>query len=255
MSSRCRVTPASDSMMVAGRNIAGFAVLVLCGPVLAGGPSVTALGSVTSNATYRAYSKSENGPTFQMNADALYAESGVIVGAWLSRVRFGGANVEFNPYLGKRWSLGEDFRLDAVMAGYVYDRRVFASKAHYGEAQLLLHFRDLLSLRTAVAPDAYGLDAATANVQLDLRFPVLADIDVSAGVGYDRAQAALEYDDAYWNMGLSWFPSRRIAVDLRYHDAVLFNEADTHAGRPATQAFFDSIELSPTAVLTLTIGF
>jgi uncharacterized protein (TIGR02001 family) len=241
--------------MAARRSIPGWALLVLCQPGLAGEPSVTAFGSVTSNATYRAYSKSENGPTFQLNADALFTDSGVIIGAWLSRVRFGGANVEFNPYLGKRWSLGEDFRLDAVLSGYVYDRRVFASEAHYGEAQLLLHFRDLLSLRTAVAPDAYGLDAATANVQLDLRFPLLAEVDLGAGVGYDRARAALEYDDAYWNMGLSWFPSRRIAVDLRYHDALLFNEADTHSGRPAMQAFFDSIELSPTAVLTLTIGF
>lgn len=216
--------------------------------------TVTAFLNATTNYVYRAYTKSEDRPTLQANFDLLHARSGLIAGAWVAAVDFGGARLEAYPYAGRRWRITEDWRLDTMLAAYLYDDRVFEESANYLEAQALLHYRDLLSLRAGTAPDAYGRGGNVLNLQIDARYPLSATVDVSAGLGYDRARPALGYDDVYWNLGLTWFPTRHLSADLRYYDAAEFNGAP-ELGDGAAHGPFEDLLIDPAVVFTVTVGF
>ena len=216
--------------------------------------TVTAFLNATTNYVYRAYTKSEDRPTLQANFDLLHARSGLIAGAWLAAVEFGGARLEAYPYAGKRWRITEDWRIDTMLAAYLYDDRVFEERADYLEAQMLLHYRDLMSLRAGSAPDAYGRGSNVLNLQIDARYPLGGRVDVSTGLGYDRARSALGYDDVYWNLGLTWFPTRHLSADLRYYDAAEFNGAP-ELGDGAAHGPFEDLLIDPTVVFTVTVGF
>lgn len=228
-------------------------LLVATSPAVAE-TTATAFLNATTNYVYRAYTKSEDRPTLQANFDLLHSRTGLIAGAWVAAVEFGDARLEAYPYAGKRWRIAEDVRLDTMLAAYLYDDEVFEEAANYLEAQALLHYRDLLSLRAGTAPDAYGRGSNVLNLQIDARYPLAGTIDVSAGLGYDRARSALGYDDVYWNLGLTWFPTRHISADLRYYDATEFN-GSTEAGNGAAHGPFEELLIDPSIVFTVTVGF
>lgn len=208
----------------------------------------------TTNYVYRAYTKSDDHPTVQASIDVFHPRSGLLAGAWVSVVDFGEARLEATPYAGKRWRLADDWRLDTLLAGYLYDQPVLGEVSDYGEAQALLHYSDILTLRAGIAPDAYGRGETVTNLQLDGRYPITHNVDVSAGLGYDDARAALGYDDVYWNLGVSWYPTRHLSVDLRYHDAEVFNGTEP-AGGAGEHAPFETLLIDPSIVVTIGIGF
>ena len=51
------------------------------------------------------------------------------------------------------------------------------------------------------------------------RFAFPTPIHFGAGARRLVASHLLEQDYLYWNLGVSWFPASRIALDLRYLDA------------------------------------
>jgi uncharacterized protein (TIGR02001 family) len=231
-----------------------WAALLGCAPLASAEITTTAFINGTTNYVYRAYTKSKDHPTLQANADVLHQRSGLLAGAWLSAVEFGDARVEAIPYAGKRWHIAPDWRLDTLLSAYVYDDEVFGDNADYLEAQGLLHYADIVSLRAGAAPDAYGRGSTLVNLQLDVRYPVARRFDVSASLGADQARAALEYDDVYWDLGLSWFPWRHVSADLRYHDARTFNGTGEDTGSSGHGRFEDLL-IDPSLVFTVTIGF
>ncbi len=229
------------------------ALLVVTSPVIAE-VTATAFLNVTTNYVYRAYTKSEDHPTLQANIDLLHQRTGLFGGAWLAAVEFGNARLEAYPYAGKRWRIAEEWRLDTLLAAYLYDDRVFDESADYLEAQVLLHYSDLVSLRAGTAPDAYGRGDNVLNLQIDARYPLTDKLDISTGLGYDRASAALGYDDIYWNLGLTWFPTRHMSADIRYYDATEFNGV-TDGDGAAPHPPFEELLIDPSIVLTVSVGF
>lgn len=185
--------------------------------------NLSVLAKFTSNYVYRGYSKSDGDPIVQGSLDFEHA-SGFFIGTWLSQVNFGDvtdgdrASVEINPYMGWSFSLSEDWRADATAAGYVYDGRVYRRVAHYLELFGEVHFRDLITARVAVAYDAYGSSNSIEDYELQARFPVTEDVNVSGTIGYEDGNTVLGYDSLYWNIAVTWFLSSFAALDLRYYD-------------------------------------
>ncbi|MGH8602449.1 MAG: TorF family putative porin, partial [Gammaproteobacteria bacterium] len=114
---------------------------------------------LTSNYVYRGYSKSRGDPVVQGSLDFEHS-SGFFIGTWISQVDFDDetdedrATIEVNSYMGWSVSLSEDWRAEAMVAGYIYDGRVYGHGADYSELFGQVHFRDLVTARVGVAYDA-----------------------------------------------------------------------------------------------------
>lgn len=188
------------------------------------------LARLTSNYVYQGYSKSSGNPAAQGNIDIQF-DSGFFLGTWISQVDFDDgsvndrADIEANPYVGWNRQISDDWSFDASLLGYIYDGEVYYHRADYGELSGQLHFRDLVTGRISVSPDAYGSHTLLQDYELQGRFPVLNALDVSASVGYSDGNSLLSYDYVYWNFGASWFLRRYAAIDLRYYDTRQLNEA------------------------------
>lgn len=213
-----------------------------------------ALLKLTSNYVYRGYSKSNADPDVQGNIDYEHP-SGLFLGAWVSHVDFGDsrfhdrAKLEANPYAGMTLRLAEDWRVDATLAGYLYDGKVFGRGANYGELTGALHFRDLATARLAVARDAYARSGATLDYEIQMRYPVTDTLEVSGSIGYEDATAVFGYSDIYWNVGTAWFLSKHAALDLRYYDAHQVTEGEE------TQTSVELPRVVNQLVFSISIGF
>ncbi|MGE0484408.1 MAG: TorF family putative porin [Gammaproteobacteria bacterium] len=216
------------------------------------GTTAVSLG-FTTDYQWRGYSKSDATPSVQANVDyAAFADgSGWFAGLWAATVDFGShdagdAGYELVPYAGWSEALGEDFRLDLQLSGYFYDGDVLGLSGDYAEVYLFAHYRDLLTLEYAFAPQAYGSDANLHSTQLNGRYPLWREVEASAGVGFSWARRLFEYDYLYWNAGLTWTLAHA-ALDLRY-----FGAADTNEGARNAREL-DQAKAS--VVLTVSIGF
>ncbi|MGH8658616.1 MAG: hypothetical protein ACREV4_09130, partial [Gammaproteobacteria bacterium] len=115
-------------------------------------------------------------------------------------------------------SLSGDWRAEAMVAGYVYDGRVYGHGADYSELFGQVHFRDLVTARVGVAYDAYGSSNSIEDYELQARFPLAENVNVSSSIGYEDANSVFGYDSLYWNIGVTWFLHKYAAIDLRYYD-------------------------------------
>jgi uncharacterized protein (TIGR02001 family) len=182
--------------------------------------------SFRSEYVYRGYSKSRGNPVVQ--ADLGYqAESGWFLGTGLSQVSFDDhknsdyAELEIRPYLGWNFSLAADWRAELATSGYFYDNKVLGQDADYVEFSVALHYQDSLSARVFLAPNAYQSHATVPSYELNFRRDLLDSLQFSAGLGYSQAMALLGQDYFYWNLGVSWFLTHYLAVDMRYVDVHL----------------------------------
>jgi uncharacterized protein (TIGR02001 family) len=211
----------------------------------------SALFRFTSDYIYRGYSKSDGGPAAQVNADLVHS-SGAFLGTWLSQVDLGGARFELNPYLGAKVQLNSAWRMETLIAGYLYDAPVFAEDADYAEWVLDLGYRDLASVRFSFAPNAYGLGHDVLDYRLGVRRPLSDTIEASAGIGYEAAQGVSGYDTIYWNLGLTWFAWRHLSLDLRYYDTREMNEGAHHE---AGEESLSGVLVDNTLVFSVAFGF
>ena len=117
----------------------------------------------------------------------------------------------------------DDHRVDLQLSRYIYDERIFGKGGDYYELYLFAHYRDLITFEFAYAPDAYDIGEDTFNYQLTARYPFLAALDASFGVGFFEASDSFEYDYWYWNAGVTWY-FHHLAVDARYIGAKEVNE-------------------------------
>jgi uncharacterized protein (TIGR02001 family) len=215
-----------------------------------------ALLKLTSNYVYRSYSKSNGNPDIQGNIDYEHS-SGLFLGAWMSHVDFGDSpfkgrsQLEANLYTGVTRRLAKDWRIDATLAGYLYDGKVFRRSANYGEINASLHLRDLLTTRLAVAHDPYGRSGATVDYELQIRYPATDTLEVSGSVGYEDATAVFGYSNIYWNVGIACFMSKHVAFDLRYYGAHHITEAEAKE----TQASVEPPRIGNQLVFSISIGF
>lgn len=230
---------------------------------LAVGPAhgqLSAAVSLTSDYVWRGFSKSDGHLAGQAYVDYQHP-GGIYGGVFLSSVdlddaygyggpRYGAresADSEVVPYVGYSFSPAQDWRLDTQWSMYIFDDQIFGNASSYQEIYLFAHFRDLLTAELAVAPDAYGQDAATVNAQLTGRYPVSAAVTASAGGGWFEAAEVLGYDYLHWHAGLTWY-HRRGGVDVRY-----FGSAERNG--TATPWPYDPPPANGEVVITVTFGF
>lgn len=185
------------------------------------GGDFSGTASFTSDYFWRGYSKSNGNASLQLNAEYV-AASGLYGGLWVASIDFNepaylsGAKVEWLPYVGYSFKSDNDWVLDFQLVHYLYDDELFNRKSDYTEFYGFLHFRDVWTMEVSVADDTYNLDATSANIQINGRYPLTPRSQAAAGVGYYHAINFLDYDYLYWNLGYTYNYSRNIALDARY---------------------------------------
>lgn len=210
-----------------------------------------------SDYIYRGYSKSRSNPVVQGHLD-YQDDAGWFSGLSLSQVNFDDhshpqhAEVEFKPYLGWTLPLSSDWRTELSATGYIYNDKVFAHDAHYVEFYSALHYRDWLSARMSVAPNAYQRHVAVANYEVNFRRDIFDTLQFSMGLGYYQAGALLGDDYFYWNAGASWFVTPHLALDIRYVDADL--PANDSTGGHHHGEFYPRPQEN-NYLVTITLGF
>ena len=213
--------------------------------------------SFLSDYQHRGYSKSRSNPVVQGNLEFEH-RTGWYAGATLSQVSFDDkpnlsrASFEARPYLGWGFRLADDWRSDLYVTGYLYDGDLFGKTGHYAEIYGSLTYRNWLTGRVSLAPDAYQQGADIFNYELSARHEVKDNIQLSAGLGYHDAKDLLHTSYFYWNAGATWYPHRHLAVDIRYTDA--------QPAAPQGEAPFGPDEFYPRPIenkwlLSITLGF
>ena len=205
---------------------------------------------------YRGYSKSRGNPVVQ--AQINYQDpSGWFAGLSASQVRFDDqanvdrAEIELKPSVGWNFPVNQDLNAQVFVTGYIFDNKVFGDRADYAELYAALHYQDWLSLTASLAPDAYQRDVNIGNYEMNVRRDILDNLQVSAGLGFNQAEALLHQNYFYWNAGATWFITPNLAIDARYVDASLHeyqhddNHPDEFYPRPQENKY----------LLSLTLGF
>jgi uncharacterized protein (TIGR02001 family) len=236
-------------------NVALLLLLLLSMPLPSRADEFSTVLTFSSNYFYRGYSKSANSPTVRGNADYQFdfGYQSAYAGGWISRVDFADdaypdhADVEFYPYLGGDFKLGEDWRLDASVARYVYAGDLFGQSSDYNEYSLSLHFSDLVSFRFGYADNFYHRGHAAYDYEISGRYPVTETIEVSAGLGYNDAAPTLEYNSLYWNAGFTWYFEYG-SLDLRYVD---FSHLETAQGYTGIVLPY----IDPKFIISVSTGF
>jgi len=215
--------------------------------------AVTAEGilRLTTNYDYRGYSKSDDDGTIQANFDAVHS-SGFFLGAWVSAIDIDGADLELNPYLGTQFNLSPDWQIATSLSGYFYDEQVMYQNADYAEGMLQLEYRDIGSARLHIAPDYFGTGHTVSNYELELRYPLADNIELSGVLGYQSGRDALNYDIIHANIGIAWFVLPRLTLDFRYHDSHKTREK-VHDEYDAE--LFSGKYLDPAFIFSISIGF
>ena len=207
-----------------------------------------------SDYVYRGYSKSQGNPVVQGHLDYL-DDSGWFGGIGLSQVNFDNqsehAEVEIKPYFGWTLPLSDDWRTELSVSGYIYNGKIFAQDADYAEFGAALHYQDWLSGKISVAPNAYQRHAVVPNYELNYRRDILDTLQFSAGLGYYQSGALLGQDNFYWNLGVSWFVTSYLTLDIRYVDVHL-NE---HYDSGLQNNEFNPRPLENKYLLSITLGF
>jgi len=206
-----------------------------------------------SEAIHRGYSASRGEPAAEA-AIRYDTPSGWSAGARVSGVSFddldGDSLVEVRPSVAYAQALGGNWRADIGLSGYIYSGEVFLRESSYVEMHAAAHYREWFSISAFLAPDAYGRKADVPSAEVTLRRDLSDTLQISGGAGYTRASRLLEQDYHYWNAGLSWFLSPRVALDIRYLDAAIH----THRGEIYAPSEFYPRPQDHRYQITLTFG-
>ena len=212
--------------------------------------------SFLTDYVYRGYSLSRGNPVFQGELDYEH-ESGLYGGLAISQVGFDDkeygnrAQVQFKPYLGWTLPLAEHWRADFAATGYIFDGPVFGRDSNFSEIYASLNYRQWLTARIAFAPDAYQRGANTLDYEIQGRYDLFDNVQLSAGLGFYQAGQLLDYEYFYWNAGVTWFVHRYVAADLRYVDMDI--DSHPHPGEPANH--FNPRPLQNKVLFSISVGF
>jgi uncharacterized protein (TIGR02001 family) len=209
--------------------------------------------TATTDYVSRGYSKSDDDFAIQANVDYEHS-SGLYLGTSVSNVDFGDntfsnrANVEITPYLGWTFKLTDDWRLDTQWTRYLYDGKIAGHHSDYNEFYLLLHYRDIFTIRTSFSEDFYNHGKFSSDYELTGRYPLTDSFEFSTNIGYSQVEEVLEYDYLYWGVGLTYY-YKFVALDFRYMDAI---EATKELDN---QWQYDPEVIDPSFVFSISIGF
>lgn len=238
--------------MPLGRSWAMLALLTFTLPAWA---DIKASVTVVSDYAYRGYSKSRANPVAQGSLDYAHS-SGFFGGLTLSQVSFDDkrygqrSDVELIPYLGWARGLATHWQADFSASRYVYAGKLFGRDADYNEFAASLHYRDLATARVAYAYDTYDRKATTFAYEALGRYSVFDSLVFSGGLGYNQAAQLLEYNNFFWNAGLTWYAGHHVSIDVRYVDSSVKNRRDT-----PVYGDFSLSALDRNYVFSLSVGF
>lgn len=182
----------------------------------------------TTNYISSGYSKSNGDPAIQANIDYDH-HSGLYVGAWASSVDFSDngyddrSSIEVAPYLGFWFRASPDWSVDTTLTRYLYDGKIFGRNSDYNKLNLQVDFQETVSARVAWSDSFYNRGVSAWDYELLGRYPLTDVLEVSAGLGVNKANEVFEYNYWYGNAGVSWF-YRSVAIDIRYAMARKFDE-------------------------------
>jgi uncharacterized protein (TIGR02001 family) len=202
---------------------------------------------------WRGYSKTSGNFALQTNLDYEHASGGYL-GISVSNVDFDDhdfndpAKVELTPYLGWAFQLSDDWRFDAQWSRYFYDGDIFGHRSDYNEFYLLFHYRDIFTARASFSEDFYNQGHAASDFELTGRYPITDSLEFSTGIGYSQVEKILEYDNLYWNVGLTYY-YKFVALDLRYLDAAHMTE------EVENQWTYDPEVIDTSFVFSISLGF
>ncbi len=216
-------------------------------------------GSVTATTDYiwRGYSKSDRKPALQANIDYEF-KSGAYLGVFASTVDFKDSEfrdpskIEFKPYAGFAYQLADDWRFNVEWTRYIFSGKIFGQNVDYNEFYLYGHFRDLLTVNLGFSENGYQQNHISFNSEISGRYPIAEAIEVSGTFGYSNQTKVLDYDDfLYLNLGLTWYASQNLGIDLRYHRG-------RHLGKEKKLASgwqFDPLIVHNSIVFSISFGF
>lgn len=212
--------------------------------------STTALVRLTTDYVYRGYSKSDDRASVQWHAGASTAH-GFYAGAWVNRVQLGDARWEATPYAGWRTRLGEDWRLEGTLAGYLYDDDLDGAAGHYAEVYVSAHFRDWLSLRASLALDAYGFGADAPDIEAKVRYPLSDALMATASIGHAWYDGFAGYDVLPYSLGVARILSTRLRAELGWYGAVVGGERIDAPGHD----FFERLLIDDRIAASISFSF
>jgi uncharacterized protein (TIGR02001 family) len=215
-----------SGIRVAAR-VAGTLALACC-PGLVGaqvldGARLSFDVALTSDHVVQGVTRSEGEPALQGHV-GVGGEAGWVVGVWASRADSGaGSNgrYEIDPYIGKRWLLGQDWSVSADVTRYLY--RPASSRSYdYTELRSAVTYGDMLEFAIAWAPDYSGYswlgrahDRTMLSYEAAARLPATRWLTLTAGAGRRDLQDVYGKSYWYWSAG-SQISVHRISLALTY---------------------------------------
>ena len=189
----------------------------------------------TTNYISSGYSKSDGDPAIQANVDYEHY-SGLYVGAWASSIDFSDndhddrSRIEVAPYVGFWFRASPDWSIDTTLTRYLYDDNIFGRNSDYNEVNLQVDYQETVSARVAWSDSLYNRGHSAWDYELLGRYPLTDVLEVSAGLGVNKANEIFEYNYWYGNAGVTWF-YHSVAVDIRYATAREFDEIHVEEDR------------------------
>ncbi len=202
---------------------------------------------------WRGYSKTSGNYALQANLDYEHSSGGYL-GISVSNIDFDdddfadSAHVEITPYMGWTFELSDEWRFDAQWTRYFYDGDIFGHSSDYNEFYFFLHYNDIFTARASFSEDFYNQDHTASDYGLTGRYPITDSFEFSTSIGYSQVEQILEYDNLYWNIGLTYY-YKFIALDLRYLDAKHITEEIKN------QWEYDPEVLEPSISFSISVGF
>ncbi len=180
-----------------------------------------AYATLTTDYVFRGVTYSDGDPAAQLGAEVSF-ESGIFVGTWISSMDIESSSgfqrdVEINYYLGFGRQLGETWSAAVTAIAYTYPGGGAPIEYDYEEIALTLNYDDIVWLEYAYAPDLYGTDRDTQNIEVYAEWPLPWALTAGAGIGWYDLSELTNTDYSYWQAGMS----RHVGIvdfDLRYHD-------------------------------------
>jgi uncharacterized protein (TIGR02001 family) len=201
-----------------------FLVATAMGLGLYAGPASAQIVANVAGATdyvFRGVSQTNEGGAIQAGLDmGLGGRYGAYLGLFVSNIDFNTtADAEMDFYVGIKpefmgWTFDIGFINYSYMGGGTGDLGFYEFKV----ATSMSAGKANIGLAAYYTPDFTGVGPHDATyAEINLAMPVHRDFTVSGAYGKQFVQdKAGEY--ATWNAGVTWMPTKWMAVDGRYHD-------------------------------------
>ena len=181
---------------------------------------VTVYAAITSDYVHRGISNSDEHGAIQLGLD-VSADNGLFGGIWASTtdITTGNRNRprEVDYYLGYVHFFDDDWSTTVSINRYSYPGADTNIDYDYTEWAVIVGYQDDLWFEIDYTDSLFGHNEPAFNFEALARWPLPAELSLTAGVGYFDVSEIADNGYWYWQIGTSrsfnW-----LTIDLRYHD-------------------------------------